>query len=219
MKYRPGNNIMPLIPQAQSSYNITDTCQIENLGKLFEALPKPFGVFDPNYRGRFVEVGAFDGKTYSNIWQFAESQWPGIMIEPMPANLELLRKEHKDRPWVIVEPVACDDHEGLLPMFFEREGSREAKAGELTFQIPCMRLDDILTKHNWEPDWDILVIDVETHEQPVLRGFDLAKWRPKVAIVEAYDWQREWIIKRFEGYRVYYADGLNVIFTRTDWAP
>lgn len=212
---------MPLIPQAPSSYSIEETCQIENLGSLYEALPFPFGIFDPNYKGRFVEVGSFDGPTYSNVWGFIKAGWKGIMIEPMPGNLGLLAGNLSNIPSnrVVVEPMAASDKPGLIPMFFEREGSREAKPGELTHQIQAMRLDDILERNRWEPDFDILVIDVETHEQPVLRGFDLAKWQPKVAIVEAYHWQREWIINYFNGYRVHYADGLNVIFAREDWSP
>lgn len=212
---------MPLIPQAQSSYAIEETCQIENLGKLYEDLPKPFGIFDPEYEGRFVEVGSFDGPTYSNVWQFVKAGWKGIMIEPMEENRAKLRDNLIKIPHsrVILEPLACSDRPGLVPMFFEREGSREAKPGELTHMVQAMRLDDILEADRWEPDFDILVIDVETHEQPVLRGFDLAKWGPKVAIVEAYDWQREWILKRFDGYNLYYADGLNVILVRKDWCP
>lgn len=212
---------MPLIPQNPSSYNIEETCQIENLGSLYEALPFPFGIHLPHFKGRFVEVGSFDGPTYSNIWQFVKAGWTGVMIEPMPDNLTKLRDNLAAVPdhYATVVPMAASDKPGLIPMFFEREGSREAKPGELTHQIQAMRLDDILEHLKWRPDFEILVIDVETHEQPVLRGFDLEKWRPKVAIIEAYDWQRDWIINYFKGYRVYYKDGLNVIFVREDWSP
>lgn len=212
---------MPLIPQAPSSYSIEETCQVENLGSLYEALPKPFGVFDPKYKGRFVEVGSFTGPTYSNVWQWVKSGWTGIMIEPMAENLTALRDNLATVPNhnVTVVPMACSDKPGLIPMFFEREGSREAKPGELTHQIQAMRLDDILEWLKFEADFDMLVVDVEAHEQPVLRGFDVAKWKPKVVICEAYGWQRDWIINYFSGYRVYYADGLNVIFVREDWCP
>jgi FkbM family methyltransferase len=211
---------MPLIPQAPSSYKVHETCQIENLGYLLEQLPKPFGIFDPDYRGRFVEVGAFDGITYSNVWGLARDGWSGIMIEPMPENLEKLYEEHKDSPQIIVVPVACSDKEGVLPMFFEREGSREAKPNELCHQIKTMRLDDILNEVGWKPDFDLLVIDVEDHEQPVLRGFDLAYWRPKLAIIETHGHQRGIIHGIFESlYRIYSEDGLNTLFVRRDWCP
>lgn len=211
---------MPLIPQSKSSYEVHETCQIENFGYLLEQLPKPFGIFNPDYRGRFVEVGAFDGITYSNVWGLAKAGWSGVMIEPMPENLEKLYAEHKDRPNIIVVPVACSDKEGVLPMFFEREGSREAKALELYHQIKTLPLDSILTDIKWHTDFDLLVIDTEDYEQPVLNGFKLGYWKPKLAIIETHGWQREWIHERFAPlYRVYSEDGLNTLFVRKDWCP
>lgn len=212
-----------MIPQAPSSYEIEPTCQIENLGWLLEQLPRPFGIFDPAYKGTFVEVGAFDGKTYSNVFQFVKAGWRGIMIEPMIDNLILLRQNLAEVPGaafnVGVEPVACSDKDGLLPMFFEREGSREAKPGELTYPVVTMRLDDILKKHGVEPDFDMLVIDVEDHEQPVLAGFSLDYYRPKLCVIETHGFQREIIHKIFAPlYRIYSEDGLNTLFVRRDWA-
>lgn len=209
-----------MIPQASSSYDIEPTCQIENFGYLLEQLPKPFGIFDPDYRGRFVEVGSFDGKTYSNVWQFVKAGWQGIMIEPMADNVTLLRENlatiHDHRvTWV---PLACSDKPGMVQMFFEREGSREAKPGELTHQIQAERLDDILARHYWKTNCDMLVIDTEDYEQPVLRGFDLAFWRPKLCIVETHGHQREIIHGIFDPlYRIFYEDGLNTMFVRRDW--
>jgi hypothetical protein len=126
--------------------------------------------------------------------------------------------EHKNRPWVIVEPVACGDSEGNLQLFFEREGSRIAKAGEPQTSVPMTTLNAILKRHDWQPDFDMLVIDVEEFEQPVLRGFDLEYYRPKLVIIETYGWQRETIHQWFEKlYTIFYEDGLNTIFARRDW--
>jgi len=213
---------MPMIHQSPSSYAIEETCQIENLGSILESLPKPFGKFDPEYRGTFVEVGSFDGVTYSNVWQFAKAGWHGVMVEPMKENVLLIMNNLSTLPHhrVNVEPVACSDRPGLIPMFFEREGSREAKPGELTHQVQAMRLDDILEKNRWEPDFDLFVLDVEDHEQPVLRAFSLAYWKPKLCIVETHGHQREVIHKIFQPlYRILSEDGLNTLFVRRDWCP
>lgn len=208
---------MPLIPQAPSSYEIRETCQIENLGYLLEQLPEPFGIFNPEKKGRFVEVGSFDGITYSNVWGLAKAGWPGIMIEPMQENAGKCREEHKDRPWIIVEPVGCGEKEETVQMFFEREGSRIAKPGEFSYPVKIKTLDSILYKHNWQPGFEMLVIDTEDYEQPVLKGFDLAFWRPYLCIVETHGWQREWIHAWFDDlYVVYYSDGLNTLFARRD---
>ena len=209
---------MPLIPQNPSSYEIEPSCQIENLGWLLEQLPFPFGQQLTHRTGRLVEVGSFDGRTYSNIWGLIKAGWPAILIEPMLENVIRCLAEHKNRPWVIVEPVACGDSEGNLQLFFEREGSRIAKAGEPQTSVPMTTLNAILKRHDWQPDFDMLVIDVEEFEQPVLRGFDLEDYRPKLVIIETYGWQRETIHQWFEKlYTIFYEDGLNTIFARRDW--
>ena len=211
---------MPLIPQAPSSYEIHPTCQIENLGWQLEQLPKPFGIFDPNYKGRFVDVGSFDGVTYSNVLGLAKAGWRGLMIEPMPENAQQCRNEHRNRPWIEIEQMACSDKQGSINMFFEREGSRIARPGQPQMQIPTDTLDAILIKHNFTPEFDLLVIDTEDYEQPVLKGFTLDRWKPLLCIIETHHWQRRWIQAYFAPlYRVYSEDGLNTLFVRRDWSP
>jgi FkbM family methyltransferase len=34
--------------------------------------------------GRFLDIGAFDGKTFSNTWQLAQLGWSGVCVEPNP---------------------------------------------------------------------------------------------------------------------------------------
>ena len=165
-----------------------------------------------------MEVGAFDGVRYSNTWGLIKDKWPAILIEPMLENVIRCLAEHKNRPWVIVEPVACGDSEGNLQMFFEREGSRLAKEGETQISVPMTTLNAVLKRHDWQPDFDMLVVDVEGFEQSVLQGFDLEYYRPKLCIVESYGWQREFIHNWFDKlYTIFYEDGLNTIFARRDW--
>jgi FkbM family methyltransferase len=208
-----------MIPQSASSYEIEPSCQIENLGWLLEQLPAPFGKRTSlSSPGRLVEVGAFDGRTYSNTWGLIKDKWPAILIEPMLENVIRCLAEHKNRSWVIVEPVACGDSDGNLQLFFEREGSRLAKEGEPQTSVPMTTLNAVLRRHDWQPDFDMLVIDVEEFEQPVLRGFDLEFYRPKLCIIETYGWQREVIHQWFDKlYTIFYEDGLNTIFARRDW--
>lgn len=211
---------MPLIPQSKSSYEVHPTCQIENLGWLLEQLPSPFGIFHFEKKGRLVEVGAFDGITYSNHYGLLSAGWPAILIEPMPENFSKCAEEHKHKPWVVCENVAVGEKEGTLDMFFEREGSRIAKPDEQKVSIPVKTLDSILKKHKWKPDFDLLVIDTEDYEQPVLKGFDLEYYRPKLCIIETHGWQRHWIHNWFSKlYRIYSEDGLNTLFVRKDWCP
>jgi hypothetical protein len=50
--------------------------------------------------------------------------------------------------------------------------------------VPVKTLDEILIDANAPTPIDFVSIDVETHEIEVLEGFDLAKWRPRLMLIE-----------------------------------
>ena len=49
---------------------------------------------------RFLDVGAFDGKTFSNTWPLAEAGWSGVCVEPSPPAFCWLMKTYADNPRV-----------------------------------------------------------------------------------------------------------------------
>src|SRR5438093_7481217 len=50
--------------------------------------------------------------------------------------------------------------------------------------VPVRTLDDILFEARAPLGFDFLSIDVEGHELEVLSGFDLARWRPRLILIE-----------------------------------
>jgi hypothetical protein len=74
------------------------------------------------------------------------------------------------------------------------------------------------------------VIDVEGHELDVLRGFDLARWAPKLVIIEIQELQRRYRDNKrvqqhaaemfslfaLAGYSILYKDIVNTIFIHKD---
>lgn len=74
------------------------------------------------------------------------------------------------------------------------------------------------------------VLDVEGFELPILRSFDLAKWAPKVVIIEIQELQARYRLnKRVQddaaaiflkfasaGYSILYKDVVNTIFIHKD---
>ncbi len=199
--------------QDPSTYLVHETCQIVNLGSLYER------VFGKGKRdGRFVEVGAFDGIIYSNVWGLAMMGWKGIAIEPMPENLGKLYRIYEYFPNVIVEPIACSAQGvGSLSMLSEREGSRldgDNPRGVPVLSVSAQPLDVILKHNEWEPDFELLVVDTEGHEEQVLQGFSIDVWRPKLVIIEMC-WNRERLYQIFaEHYDILSEDGLNTLFVR-----
>jgi hypothetical protein len=86
-----------------------------------------------------------------------------------------------------------------------------------------MPLDAVLHKHVDEREIDLLKIDVEGAERFVLETIDLAKWRPRVLIIEAVapkqfrktheDWSH---LIEDAHYAMCLFDGVNRIYVRRD---
>lgn len=48
--------------------------------------------------GRLLDIGAFDGKTFSNSLALIEKGWSGVMVEPNPSSLAALINTHRANP-------------------------------------------------------------------------------------------------------------------------
>ena len=57
--------------------------------------------------GIFIDVGAYDGITFSNTYLFEKLGWTGICIEPDPSSFEVLKKTRN----CILENCAISDVE------------------------------------------------------------------------------------------------------------
>lgn len=180
------------------AYQESESCQLACLGELLET--------HIGYKtgGRFVEVGAFDGYNWSNTWGLAKAGWQGIYIEANPEMCEKCSATHAKNKGIVVECVACGREIGRTRLYLG--GSLSTILPEtvgiyrsipsLAFtglsldkyiDVDVMTLDALLDKHNWQPQFDVLVVDVEGAEYDVLCGFDLPRWLPKMAIIEAHE--------------------------------
>jgi FkbM family methyltransferase len=154
-----------------------------------------------------VEVGAYDGRTGSTTFAFEKKGWQCLLVEPMPALAEAIRR-HRN---CIVANCAASTSEGEAT-FFVAENVEEMSTLDLTpgrlewiervgghvTQITAQtrRLDDLLHEADF-PRIDFITIDVEGHELEVLRGFSLESYRPRIVIVEDNSLHRDhWPRKR-----------------------
>ena len=55
------------------------------------------------------------------------------------------------------------------------------------------KLDNILNKYSFKPDFDVFVLDVEGYEEKVLNGFSLNEYKPKIVIIEIPDQFEDYI--------------------------
>jgi FkbM family methyltransferase len=157
--------------------------------------------------GVFVDVGAAGPEFLSMSAFYRELGWRVIAIEPNPAfcaahraaGHEVLEYACADRDADDVDFELVDSHGGAYrggSVSFESFSSLAVKPAfralkpdlDVTpIKVRVRRLDTLLAEH--APDVeriDILNIDVEGWELEVLDGLDLARWRPRLIIVENF---------------------------------
>lgn len=140
--------------------------------------------------GYFVEVGANEPQRRSQTWHLEQAGWNGVLIEPQPDLADKLRSGRKAK----VFAVACSspDNAGrTMPLHVagplsslnrQRMAPGSTPAGIV--YVPVSTLDAVLREAGAPVAFDFLSIDVEGHEIEVLRGFDIARWRPRLILLE-----------------------------------
>jgi FkbM family methyltransferase len=141
-------------------------------------------------RGFFVEVGANEPKARSQTWHLEQAGWTGILIEPQPELAEKLRQARQAQ----VFAVACSSPENAgarLPLHvagplssLDRDRMAPGAQAETIIDVPVKTLDQVLQEGRAPAGFDLLSLDVEGHELEVLRGLDLAHWRPRLILLE-----------------------------------
>lgn len=149
--------------------------------------------FFPHVRqGVFVDVGAHDGKTYSNSLHFEQKGWTGVCIEPLPDVFRTLAGTRK----CLCINAAVDTEEGEVDFISNsgytemlsgiekyypakhherRKREQQSKGGESkVIKVPTIRLETLFKMYGITRV-DYLSIDVEGGEYAVVRSinFDL----------------------------------------------
>lgn len=156
--------------------------------------------FSSANNGVFVEVGAARPDFLSIGALFRSRNWRVISVEPNPVfcelhrvqGLEILQYACGEQDEDDVESsIVHSQEEGITNESFSslsiKDGYRALKPdlNVETIRVNLRRLDTILQEH--APDIrtvDCLSIDVEGWEIEVLEGFDIARFMPRVLIIE-----------------------------------
>lgn len=183
--------------------------------------------------GTFVEVGAYDGLTYSHTVGLARLGWRGVYIEPRPDLAAKCLINHAEDDNVTVVPAAAGSFNGWGNIWIDDNavcgstGNHGAAPNGRLKRVQVRTLDTILNLEGIFPHFDLLSLDVEFNEVEVLKGFNLRYWNPKMMIIECcekhpepkHTWAaplRQYCEDEFPtlGYRKIYADAINSIFVR-----
>jgi FkbM family methyltransferase len=219
--------------QKPSFYNPPPSCQIPELATLYSLF------LGERTEGMFVEVGAYNGISFSNSSCLADMGWHGILIEPIPKFAQACRDLYREneRVQVIETAIGATNssikitvaqslttaNEKLLAEYEKIEWAKKSIKDATSMEVSLRRLDDVLEASVPEKPIDVLIVDVEGAEASVFAGFTIERWRPRVLIVELAhthpdlhavsagdaDLQRQ--IEAW-GYSVIYKDSINTVF-------
>jgi FkbM family methyltransferase len=177
-------------------------------------------------RGFFVDVGANDPHVGSQSFALEQAGWRGILIEPQPDLAAKLQRHRaarvfaaacsspgnagKTMPLYLAGMLSSLDH-GLAVTGTRPHG---------TIDVPVRTLDDMLTEAAAPTPIDFLSIDIEGHEIEAFAGFDFARWRPRLILMEDHitSLAKHRLLLR-SGYRLIRRTGLNGWYVPAAAAP
>lgn len=158
-------------------------------------------LLDGQLDGFFIEVGAFDGHSCAVTYALESVGWKGLLIEAIPERAEQCKARRKNSRVVHAAlgkrgssgtttfHVVEDHHGGMLSYHTTTEQHLRMlnvdKRPRKAVTVPLTTMDELLKEHTGRID--VAVIDVEGGEPDLLDGFDLARHRPRVMLIEDND--------------------------------
>lgn len=184
-----------------------------------------------DFTGKFIDIGANDGVTFSNTRALAERGWKGVLVEPSPKAFEKLKTLYDGHKGFYLYPFAISNHNGkkmlqesgalcsavdvgLVSTFHDHEKARFSKSVSYTpVEVKTFRWKTFLNRLRIK-SFDMVSMDCEGDELNILPEMDLTKtelivieWNGHQSLKEAYD-------KYLEGFKLIYTSGENLIYAR-----
>lgn len=177
--------------------------------------------------GRFMDIGAFDGKIFSNSLRLVELGWDGVCVEPSPAPFAALKALHKDRPHIQCINAAVDRVDGTID-FYDTNGdavsttnlahkAKWEKGSNIKFKpIKVQSMTPATLLDMAGRMYDFVNIDTENTNVEVLRGLVSAGMRFELLCIE-HDNRHPEIVAMFPGCQPILVNAENLIIYYKGW--
>ena len=152
-------------------------------------------IFKNKKDGFYLDIGAQHPVSNNNTYLLFKKGWSGINIDLDKKNINLFKIA---RPKDLNLNYAISDSEKEVDLFFYHESSpintlsenvsnfQKAEVKKIK-KIQTKILNNVLDELNLKHHIDYMNIDVEGHEDKVLKGFNIKKYKPSVISVEYLD--------------------------------
>jgi FkbM family methyltransferase len=142
--------------------------------------------------GFFIEAGAFDGYHFSVTYALEAMGWNGLLVEALPDRYRdcVLRRPYSKVANAALSPTGVTGDAEFVVMHDQMFSHSlapdraiiESQGARTTVKVPRATLNDLLADHQGEID--LVLLDLEGDEVSALNGFDIARFRPRVFIIE-----------------------------------
>lgn len=174
--------------------------------------------------GRFLDIGSWHPKQFSNSRALFEAGWSGVMIEPSPEPFLGLLKEYGNEPRVTLICAAIGFERNCLKLHATADAVsttseanyamwKDHAAFTGTFYTPVLTLADLFNQ--FAGGYDFVNIDTEGNSVDLLNEMLKTAAYPKCICVE-HDGRVVEVLQNSErfGYRAVHTNGTNVVLAR-----
>lgn len=174
-------------------------------------------IFGKKYRGRYLEIGAYQPKRLSNTYRFYKNGWQGIVVEPNPeVEKRFLKIRERDKfinKGVGEKKGKLKYYQFLIPAlntFSKKAATENIKKGhklEKIIEIEVWGIKEIV-----RGKIDFLSIDTEGMDYKILNKWPWKKIKPRVICLEKDEEKKSEKLLLDNGYRKYFENEVNIIF-------
>ena len=195
-----------------------------------------------NRLGIVLDIGANDGKTFSNSLALIEKGWSAICVEPTEEAFVRLFNLHKSNSLVVCLNVAITEKSGTNVMLVNGvhykddvgllsivcgenfDVTKPIEKNEYNWQnyqtVKTLTFEDMVSEItiNIEKGIDLITVDAEGYDYDILKQIDLQKYNTKMVIVEtdnlASTNEKFEILLQQQGFKLHANTITNLIYTK-----
>lgn len=138
----------------------------------------------------YLDIGASHPEICSNTRYFYEQGHRGVLVEPLPWNIEMIKEQRPEDTLIEGVVVNDDREEANLRIFGSNGGGSVVRNCEIPehkrhIVTKAHRIENILNEHFSSKPPTFLSIDTEGWDLIILQDCDLDKWNIPVICAEA----------------------------------